>query len=102
MYKYNKNFEKLNTLLEGNNTVDYWEWYFSTKFKEKNDFYSNGKKDYFDELQKLYVEFLKSKETSERNLKNDNYYRRHSAIGLLNQLKAIENIFADNGRELKV
>lgn len=100
MYKYKKTFEKLDTFIDGNNTVDYWEWYFSTKFKEHNEHMNCGRKDYFEELQRLYTEFLQSKESSEKNLNNENFYRRHSAIGLLNQLQAIENIFVDNGKDL--
>ena len=32
--KYRKSFEKLDTFIEGNNTVDFWEWYYRGKFKE--------------------------------------------------------------------
>ena len=100
MYKYKKCFESMNTFDEGNNTIDFWEWYYRGKFKEHNDFMNNGKKDYYKALQEHYRDLLFRKDSSEMNLNNENYIRKHSAMGLLNQLKAIEAIFTEDEKEL--
>ena len=98
--KYRKSFEKLDTFIEGNNTVDFWEWYYRGKFKEEVDFFGAGKRNYFEELKKHYYELLPNKEISTAKLNHENYYERHSAEGLLNQLSAMEIIFKENGIEV--
>lgn len=97
---YKKSFESMNTFDEGNNCVDFWEWYYRKKFKEYNELMYNGKKNYFVALQEHYLELLLHKEFSQKNLNSENFVRRHSANGLLNQLKAIEIVFAEENVEL--
>lgn len=98
--KYRKSFEKLDTFIEGNNTVDFWEWYYRGKFKEEVEFFGAGKRDYFEELKKHYYELLPNKEVKLAKLNHENYYERHSAEGLLNQLSAMEIIFKENEIEI--
>lgn len=98
--KYRKSFESLNTLAEGNNTVDFLEWYYRGKFKKDVEFFGAGKRDYFEELKKHYYELLPQKEIKIAKLNHENYYERHSAEGLLNQLSAMEIIFKENGIEI--
>lgn len=81
----------MNTFKNGNG-VDFWTWYYKGKFKKDIEFFWNGKRDYKEELEKHYNRLLKSKEYSINNLNSEDYILRHSANGLLNQLKAIESI----------
>lgn len=83
----------MNTFKNGNG-VDFWIWYYENKFKKDIEFFGNGKRDYKEELKKHYNRLLKSKKNSIDNLNSEDYMLRHSANGLLNQLKAIENILS--------
>lgn len=60
----------------------------------------SGKKGYFVALQEHYLKLLLHKEFSRKNLNSENYVRRHTANGLLNQLKAIEIVFAEENMEI--
>ena len=77
---------------ENGNTLDFWLYYYRNNFKSNIEFLGAGKKDYMVELKKHYSDLLKSKDNAIDNLNSDNYHIKHSAIGLLNQLKAIEQI----------
>lgn len=82
---------EMNTFKNGNN-IEFWTWFYTNEFKNNIEFFGAGKRDYKEELKKVYNELLNSKDYSLKNIDNEDFYIRHSANGLIAQLEAIENI----------
>lgn len=83
-----KVYEGLN---QNDNSIDFWEWYYTDYYKNKVVCFYNPKVDYTQELTKEY-ERMSNSYNKRKDKNSEDRIRQESVIGQLNQIKAMKRV----------